>query len=170
MSGHSKWSQIKHKKAITDKKKAQLFSKLSKLISLAARKGTNPEMNLELKNAIDQARSFNMPRENIERAVKKVSDKSAAQLEELSIEAIGPGGIALKIKAITDNRNRTVNEVKHILSENNSKMVPLGGVVWMLNQPIQISDPETQKQIDQLFEALDNHDDVEDVISNLTNS
>ena len=108
MSGHSRWSQIKHKKGANDKKRAQLFSKLSKLISLAARKGANPETNMELKNAIEQARSFDVPNDNIERAIKKASDKSATQLEELSIEAIGPGGIALKIKAITDHSNRTI--------------------------------------------------------------
>ena len=167
MSGHSKWSQIKHKKGANDKKRGQLFSKLSKLISLAARKGTNPETNMELKNAIEQARSFDVPNDNIERAIKKASDKSAAQLEELSIEAIGPGGVALKIKAITDNRNRTISEIKHILSENNSKIVPPGTISWMFNQRVSINNPETQNQIDKLFEVLDNNDDLEDVVSNL---
>lgn len=166
MSGHSKWSQIKHKKALTDKKKGQLFSKAAKLISLAARKGPNPESNLELKNAINKAREMNMPNENIKRAVDKVLDKSH-QLEELSIEAIGPGGIALKIRAITDNRNRTISEVKQILNENNSKMVPQESISWMFGQPVSIEDPETNNQLDKLMEALDNHDDVEDVVSNL---
>ncbi|OGM96358.1 MAG: hypothetical protein A3B86_04475 [Candidatus Yanofskybacteria bacterium RIFCSPHIGHO2_02_FULL_38_22b] len=167
MSGHSRWSQIKHKKGANDKKRAQLFSKLSKLISLAARKGANPETNMELKNAIEQARSFDVPNDNIERAIKKASDKSATQLEELSIEAIGPGGIALKIKAITDNRNRTIVEVKHILSENNSKLVPPGTISWMFNQKVSITDLETQNRIDKLFEALDDQNDVENVESNL---
>ncbi|MBI2065308.1 MAG: YebC/PmpR family DNA-binding transcriptional regulator [Candidatus Yanofskybacteria bacterium] len=167
MSGHSKWSQIKHKKGITDKKKGQLFSKLSKLISLAARKGANLQSNLELKSAIDNAKSYNMPNDNIERAIKKVSDKSAAQLEELFIEAIGPGGIALKIKAITDSRNRTIAEIKNILSDNSSKMVPPGSISWMFSQPAIITDEATQDQITRLFESLDNNDDVEDIISNL---
>ena len=167
MSGHSKWSQIKHKKGITDKKKGQLFSKLSKLISLAARKGTNPETNLELKNTVDHARSFNMPNDNIDRAIKRVADKSATQLEELSIEAIDPGGIALKIKAITDSRNRTISEIKNILSDNNTKMVTPGSISWMFGQPIAIDNPEQQKQIDKLLEDLDDHDDVEDVVLNL---
>ncbi len=167
MSGHSKWSQIKHKKGITDKKKGQLFSKLSNLISLAARKGSNIETNLELKNAVDHARSFNMPNDNIERAIKKVSDKSASQLEELSIEAIGPGNIALRIKAITDSRNRTIAEVKKILHENSSKLVPPGSISWMFNQPVTVEDTTIQSQIDKLFEALDDNDDVEDVASNL---
>lgn len=166
MSGHSKWSQIRHKKGIADKKKGQLFSKFSKLISLAARKGVNPETNTELKNAIDQARSFDMPRDSIERAIKRVSDKSAAQLEELFIEAIGPGGIALKIKAITDSRNRTIAEIKQVLNENHSKMVPPGGISWMFGQKVSVTDPEVQNQIDKLFETLDNQDDVEEVITN----
>src|SRR3989344_4853975 len=161
MSGHSRWSQIKHQKAITDKKKGQLFSKTSKLISLAAKKGTNPETNLELKNTIDKARSLNMPNDSIQRAINKVSDKSA-QLEELSIEAMGPGGIALRIKAITDSRNRTIAEIKKILSDHGSKMVQPGSIFWMFNQPVTLTDSNTQAQIDNLFEALDNHDDVED--------
>lgn len=167
MSGHSKWSQIKHKKGITDKKRGQLFSKLSKLISLAARKGTDSSSNLELKNAVEQARSFNMPNDNIERAIKKVSDKSASQLEELFIDAIGPGGTALKIKAITDSRNRTIAEIKKILNDHSSKLVPPGSISWMFNQPITIANPEAQDQLDKLFEALDDNDDVEDVASNL---
>lgn len=165
MSGHSRWSQIKHKKAITDKKKGQLFSKLSKLISIAAKKGPNPDANLELKGLIEKARSVNMPSDNIKRAISKASDKSG-QLEEIFIEAIGPGNIALKIKAITDSRNRTIAEIKKILSDNNSKMVPPGGVAWMLNQTVS-ADPATQDEVTKLFEALDDHDDVEDVISNL---
>lgn len=169
MSGHSKWSQIKHQKAITDKKKGQLFSKLSKLISLTAKKGTNPQSNLELKSAIDNAKTHNMPNENIERAIKKVSDKSSDQLEELSIEAIGPGGIALRIKAITDSHNRTISEIKSILNDHLSKMVPPGSIAWMFNQPATVSDQKTQEAITKLFEALDNNDDVEDVVSNLLN-
>src|SRR3989344_7225026 len=167
MSGHSKWSQIKHQKAITDKKKGQLFSKLSKLISLAAKKSANPQSNLELKSAIDNAKSYNIPNDNIERAIKKVSDKSAAQLEELFIEAIGPGGIALKIKAITDSRNRTIAEIKNILNDHSSKMVPPGSISWMFNQSVTIEDPDIHAQIDKLFEALDDNNDVEDVTSNL---
>lgn len=167
MSGHNKWNQIKHKKAITDKKKGQLFSKLSKLISLAAKKGANPETNLELKSSVEQARSFNMPSDNIERIIKKTSDKSATQLEELSIEAIGPGNIALKIKAITDSHNRTISEIKKILTDNNVKMVPPGSISWMFNQSAPTLDESAQKQLNTLFEALDDNDDVEDVVTNL---
>lgn len=166
MSGHSRWSQIKHQKALTDKKKGQLFSKTSKLISLAAKKGTNPETNLELKNTIEKARSLNMPNDSIQRAINKVSDKSV-QLEELSIEAIGPGNIALKIKAITDSRNRSIAEIKKILTDHDSKMVPPGSISWMLDQPITVETQVIQDKITKLFESLDDHDDIEDVISNL---
>src|SRR3989344_3701140 len=107
MSGHSKWSQIKRQKVIADQKKGQLFSKLSKVISIAARRGTDPSMNVELKNAIEKAKEASMPKENIEKAIKRVADKNAAQLEDLVIEAIGPESLALIFTAITDNKNRT---------------------------------------------------------------
>src|SRR3989344_6642006 len=114
MSGHSRWSQIRHKKALTDKKKGQIFSKLARLITLAAKRGANPKSNPTLAQAIENAKSVNMPNDNIERAIKKLSDKDQAQLEELAVEALGPGGVALKIRAITDNRNRTMSEIKKI--------------------------------------------------------
>ncbi len=167
MSGHSKWSQIKHKKALTDKKKGQIFSKLSRLITLAAKKSTDPKANPSLAQAIENAKSVNMPNENIERAIKKVSDKNQTQLEELSVEAIGPGGVALKIKAITDNRNRTMAEIKNILAEHASKLVQPGSLTWMFNQPLTLSDTSVHEQVDKLFEALDDQDEVEDVSSNL---
>lgn len=170
MSGHSKWSQIKHKKGITDKKKSQIFSKLSRLITLAARKGTDPKSNSDLARTIEHARSFNMPNDNIERAIIKVSDKNQIQFEELAIEAISPGGIAFHIKAITDNRNRTLSEIKKILSDFEAKMVPPGSIQWMFDQPpVTIEDKELQNRIEKLFETLDDQDDVEDIISNLQN-
>lgn len=166
MSGHSKWSQIKHKKEITDKKRGQIFSKLSRLITLAAKRGPNPETNSALTQAIEKAKAASMPKENIDRAIKKVSDKGLAQLEELSIEALGPGGVVLKIKAITDNRNRTLAEIKKILSDHGSKMVQPGSLSWMFNQPISIADALDQEKLDKLLEALDDQDEVEDVSSN----
>lgn len=166
MSGHSKWSQIKHKKGITDQKRGQLFSKLSKAITLAARKGSDPKTNAALSGAIEQAKSVNMPNDNIERAIRKISDKSAAQLEEILIEAIGPGGVALQIKSVTDNKNRTIAEVKKILTDHHTKMVQPGSINWMFGNPVSI-DKKTQIQLDELFEALDNQDDVNDVVSNL---
>lgn len=174
MSGHNKWSQIKNKKALTDKKKGQIFSKLSRLITLAAKKGPDPKSNPSLSQAIENAKAVNMPNDNIDRAIKKVSDKNQTELEELSVEALGPGGVALKIKAVTDNRNRTMAEIKKILSEHNSKLVQPGSLTWMFNlpagrqvSPAPNSDSNLHEQVDKLFEALDDQDEVEDVISNL---
>lgn len=166
MSGHSRWSQIRHKKGATDQKRGQLFSKLSRLITLAAKTGSDPKTNSRLAGAIDKARSFNMPSENIERAIKKVSDKNQAQLEEILVEAIGPGSVALRIKAVTDNHNRTLSEIRKILSDHEAKMVQPGSLSWMFGQSINI-DGSHQEQLTKLLEALDNQDEVEEVESNL---
>jgi YebC/PmpR family DNA-binding regulatory protein len=169
MSGHSKWSQIKHKKGATDQKRGQLFSKLSKNITLAARNGTDPKTNSALGNAIEQARAMNMPKDNIERAIKRVSDKAAAQLQEIVVEAIGPGGVALKIKGVTDNSSRTIAEVKKILGEHNAKMVQPGSISWMFNSPVTV-DEASHQHLEALFEALDDQDDIDDVVSNILES
>lgn len=166
MSGHSKWSSIKHKKAITDQKRGQVFSKLSKAITLAARKGADPKGNVSLTQAIEQAKAMNMPNENIERAIKKVPDKGAAQLEAVSFEAIGPGGVALRITGVTDSKNRTIAEVKKIFGDHGAKMVQPGSIGWMFNTPTAI-DENAQRQLDGLLEALDNQDDIDDVVTNL---
>lgn len=193
MSGHSRWSQIRHKKGITDQKRGQLFSKLSKSITLAARKGADPKTNIALANAIEQARTMNMPNENIERAIKKVLEKDSARLEEIVVEAIGPGGVALRIKGVTDNKNRTISEIKKILSNHEAKMVQPGSISWMFRPAAEVdggveprkpvpssqrkatsargrqADEQTQQKLDKLFEALDDNDDVSDVVSNLKN-
>jgi YebC/PmpR family DNA-binding regulatory protein len=136
MSGHNKWSQIKHKKAITDAKKGNLFSKLSNLISVLARqKGGDPDKNPQLRLTIEKARSFNMPNENIERAVKKgLGELEGVRIEELTIEAYGPAGTALIIEALTDNRNRTVSEIKYLLGQHNGKMAEAGSVLWLFER------------------------------------
>ena len=166
MSGHSRWSQIKRRKDITDQKRGQVFSKISKAITLAAGKGTDPKTNTALANAIEQARAVNMPNENVERATKKVFEKDGARLEEITVEAIGPGGTALKIKGVTDNKNRTISEIKKVLSDHEAKMVQPGSIGWMFGSPVQVDEP-TQQKINGLLEALDNNADVNDVESNL---
>lgn len=172
MSGHSRWSQIKHRKAASDQKKGQLFSKLAKKISIAARVGADPSSNYKLQAVIDEARGFNMPKDNIERAVK-AGAKDLAGLNEVVIQAMGPAGIAVIIEGITDNKNRTISEVKHILAENDFKMVPEGtlgwlfGPGWTTHVPLEIADPAIQAKLDKLFEELDNNDDVENVHTNL---
>jgi len=136
MSGHNKWSSIKHKKAIKDAQKANLFTKYARLIEVAARQGGDPETNFALRLAIDKARSVNMPKNNIERAIKRGTgeDKSGAVLEEVTYEAYGPGQISMLIQCITDNKNRTLTEVKTILKKNKGKFVESGGVSWQFEQ------------------------------------
>ncbi len=173
MSGHSKWSQIKHRKGISDQKKAQVFSKVSKKISVAARDGADPASNYKLQAIIEEARALNMPKENIDRAVKRAGEKEAAELNEVMIHAIGPGSIAMVIEAITDNKNRTISEIKNILSKNDSKMVPENSLNWMFGKncdpvtQVEVSDTAIQQKIDKLFEELDANDDIENVHTNL---
>lgn len=131
MSGHSKWSQIKHRKGIADQKKGQVFSKLANKITIAAQHGADPASNYRLQSAIDEARVANVPKENIERATKRATEKDAANVEEIVIQAMGPGGIAVTIEAITDNKNRTINEIRHLLAEHEFKMVPENSLNWM---------------------------------------
>lgn len=175
MSGHNKWSQIKHKKGASDAKKGKIFGKLVRLISIAARNNPDPRANPQLKSAIDQAREVNMPNENIERAIKKVSDKDAAQLEELHLEALGPGGSALIITAISDNRNRTIGEIKTLLMKLDTKLVNQGSLAWMFaksgrewvpTSPITLNEDDSLK-LEKILEALDDHDDVQDVFTNV---
>jgi YebC/PmpR family DNA-binding regulatory protein len=136
MSGHSKWSNIKHRKAAQDAKKSNIFTKLAKDIAIAARSGSDPEMNFSLKLAIEKAKSFNVPKDNIERAIKKGSGelKDATQIEEVIYEAYGPGQIAILIKTVTDNKNRTLNEIKNIAQKNGGKIVEEGSVNWQFKQ------------------------------------
>lgn len=132
MSGHSKWANIKHRKESQDAKKANVFTKLAKDISIAARNGGDPSTNFQLRLTIDRARSFNMPKDNIERAIKKGTGelKGEAQIEEIVYEAYGPAQIAMLIKVATDNKNRTLGEVRNILNKNGGKMVEGGSVSW----------------------------------------
>ncbi len=136
MSGHSHFSSIKHKKAITDAKRGKIFSKLARQISIAAKeKGGNPETNPALRLAIERAKSFNLPKENIERAIKKgIGKTEEAKLEKVIYEAYGPGGIAIIIEGITDNTNRTLNEIKQILNQNNGKLAGEGSVKWLFER------------------------------------
>lgn len=151
MSGHSKWAQIKHKKAITDAKRSKIFSKLAAFITIAAReKGGDPGMNPKLRMSIEKAKGMNMPMDNIERAIKKGAGGNDGQgFEELLLEAYGPNGKALLITAITDNKNRTNSEVKHIINEFGGKMANSGSVKWLFEEKGQIV-LEDQKMSDDL--------------------
>ncbi len=132
MAGHSHWAGIKHKKAVVDAKRGKIFSKLAKQITIAARHGGgDPDMNLALKYAIERARAANMPKDNIERAIKKGTGELAGEsLEEIVYEGYGPGGVAIMVKVITDNRNRTLGEVKKIFERNGGSMGRSGCVAW----------------------------------------
>ncbi len=173
MSGHSKWSQIKHRKGISDQKKGQIFSKLANKITIAAQSGTDPSANYRLQSAIDEARTANMPKENIERAVKRAAEKDAASLNEVMVQAMGPGSVAVAIEAITDNKNRTIADIKNILAKNGFKMVPENSLNWIFEAnwtpktPLEINDPAMRQKFDKLLEELAADDDVENVYSNL---
>ena len=134
MSGHSKWTQIKHKKAATDQKRGQLFGKLAKIITVAAHENPDPKTNLKLRSAIEQARKYNMPNDNINRILKKIEEKTEDKLYELLLEAIGLGNTAILIEVITDNKNRSINEIKTLLQKNNARMVKEGSVLWMFKK------------------------------------
>ena len=173
MSGHSKWSQIKHQKGTADLKRGQLFSKLLKAISIAAKTEPNPQFNPRLRSAVEKAKENNVPQENIQRAINKASEEK--NLEDLVIEAYGPEGIAIVIEAITDSKNRTVNELKNILSDRESKMATPGSVLWSFEKkengwqakfPQKISESASEK-IKNLIAALEEHEDVQRIITNI---
>lgn len=132
MSGHSKWSQIKHKKGAADAKRGQLFSKLVREITVAAREGgAQPEGNARLAAAMERAKAAGMPKENIERALAKVSGGGdGAMLDEFLYEASVSGGVAILIEGITDSKNRTLAEIKHVLSQRGAKMAESGSLLW----------------------------------------
>jgi len=176
MAGHNKWAQIKHKKAITDAKKGKIFSKLVRFIAVEARLSGGKE-SPGLRSAIEKAKKVNMPSENIERAIKKASEPGG-QMESITYEAYGPAGVGIIIETLTDSRNRTAQEIKHILAENNTAFAGVGSVVWAFKKEVS---PEGLKWIptstislvdedlnllDKLVEDLENNDDVQEVYTN----
>lgn len=177
MSGHSKWSKVKHQKAITDVRKGKIFSKMAKMIAIAARKGGDPEMNPALRIAIEKARQVNMPKENIQRAIKRgTGEDKSLKLEEATYEAYGPNGTPLIIETITDNKNRTLSEIKHILNGHGGKLAEAGSVKYLFEKkgedwepkyPADITDESLKNQLEKLFEALDEQDDVKEIYSNV---
>lgn len=174
MSGHNKWSQIKLKKAKTDAKKSQVFSKYAKLITNEARNAKGNKDAPALRAAIDRARKENMPNDNIDRAVKKATEGGGAALEAVLYEAYGPGGAALLIEALTDNRNRAAQEIKHLLSEHGGNLASSGAASWAFEKTpegwkalvtVPLEDGAVAK-LEALVEALESHEDVQEVITN----
>jgi len=163
MSGHSKWSNIKYRKERVDSQKSKIFSKLAKVIALAARSGSEANLN----EAVEKAKQANMPKINIERAIKK--QEKSANLEEITYQAIALFGVGLLIEAITDNKNRTLAEIKSILKKHNAQ---LGNVQWMFETkdkpkyPLDL-EPQQRAQLEKLFDELDEQEDVHEIYSNL---
>jgi YebC/PmpR family DNA-binding regulatory protein len=137
VSGHSKWSSIKHKKGAADAKRGKLFSKLSRAIIVAAKEGgADPAGNLALQNAIEKARSYSMPKDNIERAIARGSgaDSDGQDFETVVYEGYGPSGVAVIVEALTDNRNRTASEVRHAFDKNDGNLGTFGAVAWLFER------------------------------------
>lgn len=153
MSGHSKWSTIKRKKGANDAKRGKIFTRLGRELTLAARSGGDPEANFALRLAVERAKSANMPKENIERAIKRGSgdDKDGVTFEEILYEAYGSHGIALLITVATDNRNRSLAELKHVLNRYGGSMAEPGSVSWQFAQKGYLAIPSNQKTYDDLF-------------------
>ena len=178
MSGHSKWSKVKHQKKVTDARKGRVASKMARLITLAAKeKGSDPDTNPKLRMAIEQAKRLNVPKENIERAIKRgAGELEGVKMEEVFYEAYGPDGIALIIQGITDNKNRTLAQIKHILSRFDGKLAEAGSVKYLFDRknedwtpkyPLEITDQKTKEHLEKLFERLDENEDVQEIYSNL---
>lgn len=140
MAGHSKWAQIKRKKAVTDQKRGQMFTRLIRELTVASRQGGgNPEFNPRLRLAVDTAKNSNMPQENIDRAIRRgTGELEGVTYEEVSYEGYGPGGVALFIEATTDNQKRTVAEVRHLLDKNGGNLGTNGSVAWQFDRKGQI--------------------------------
>ncbi len=154
MSGHSKWSTIKRKKGAADAKRGALFTKLAREIQIAAREGADPEYNFKLRLAVDKAKANSMPKENIERAVRRGSGlESGDELIETAFEGYGPGGVALYIEVLTDNRNRAVSEIRHVLSRGNGAMGESGSVAWQFEPRGYITVALGKHSQDDVFEA-----------------
>ena len=177
MSGHSHSKTIKHRKDAVDAKRGKIFSKISRLINVAAKeKGGDPETNPKLKLAMEKAREANMPKDNVEKAIKRGTGQlEGVKMEEFNYEAYGPAGVALIIEGITDNKNRTLAEIKHTLSRFGGKLANSGSVKylfdkkgddWLAKYPLEI-DLKTKERSEKLFEALDENEDIQEIYSNL---
>ncbi|MEZ4415389.1 MAG: YebC/PmpR family DNA-binding transcriptional regulator [Gemmatimonadota bacterium] len=155
MAGHSKWAQIKRKKAVIDAKRGKVFTKLIREITVAAREGGgHAEFNPRLRLAIDTAKAANMPADNIERAIKRgTGELEGVSYEEIVYEGYGPGGVALYIQTLTDNQNRTVAEVRHVLDRNGGNLGTSGSVAWQFARKGQIYVDASAHGEDQVFEA-----------------
>jgi YebC/PmpR family DNA-binding regulatory protein len=173
MSGHSKWKTIKHQKGVADARRGQLFTRLAREIAIAAREGGGSlESNFKLRLAVEKARSNSMPKDNIERAIRRGTgeDKDGAAFETMMYEGYGPHGVALLVQVVTDNRNRTVSELRRVLSRGNGAMAEAGSVSWQFTRKAYIGIPSEGNDPDRVFEVaadagaddvVTGHDEIE---------
>jgi YebC/PmpR family DNA-binding regulatory protein len=155
MSGHSKWSTIKRKKGAADAKRGAIFTRLAREIVIAAREGGgDPDTNFRLRLAVDKARAENMPKDNIERAIRRGSgeDKDAAAFEQIMYEGYAPHGVAVMVEAVTDNRNRTVSDLRHVFTKAGGNMAEPGAVGWQFDRIAYFSFPSSALNFDRAFE------------------
>lgn len=174
MAGHNKWSKIKHKKAATDAQRSKIFGKIVRLISVEAKKAQGDLTAPGLRAAIEKANEVNMPKDNIERAIKKASEAGGEAVEEVTYEAYGPAGVALIVTGLTDNRNRTAAEIKHVLSKNGATLAEPGAASWAFEKrdreylpqtTVELSEEDGEK-LGNLLEAIEELDDVQDIFTN----
>ncbi|MCC7498730.1 MAG: YebC/PmpR family DNA-binding transcriptional regulator [Bryobacterales bacterium] len=155
MSGHSKWATIKHKKAALDAKRGKMFTRIIKEIMIAARAGGDPEANPRLRTAIAAAKGVSMPADNIKRAIMRgTGELDGGQIDEVTFEGYGPGGAAVLVEVATDNRNRTVSEIRHIFSKNGGNLGEVGSVGWMFERKSQIFVEGDKAGEDQLMDVV----------------
>ena len=155
MSGHSKWATIKHKKGALDAKRGKIFTRLIREISMAARSGGDPDKNPRLRKAISDAKAENMPADNIKRAIQRgTGELPGATYEEITLEGYGPGGVAVLVELSTDNRNRTVSEIRHVFSKNGGNMAEAGAVSWMFHKKGSFAIPKEKAAEDKLMDLV----------------
>ena len=174
MSGHNKWSQIKHRKGAADAAKADVWGKLSKRISVESKQANGDVNAAHLRAVIEKAREANMPKENIDRAVAKGISADSGSLDTVVYETYGPGGVAILIVALTDSHNRTAQEIKHLLAELGLALASPGSAMWAFEKTgtdyapkttVKLSEDDTEK-LHKILGVIDDHDDVEDVYTN----
>ena len=176
MSGHNKWSQIKRQKGSADAAKSRAFSRLSRLITIESKKAAGNLSSPSLITAINRAKAVNMPKDSIDRAVAKGTSKEANELEQVNYEFYGPAGAAIIVSALTDNKNRTTQEIKHLISKNGFELGTPGSAAWAFtksgdgtltpNEPLVEVSGEDENKLAQILEALDEHEDTQDIFTN----
>ncbi len=175
MSGHNKWSKIKRQKGVTDAKRSNVWGKLAKRIAVESKIASGDVASPTLRKLIETARAQNMPKENIERAVAKGISADAAELESITYETYGPGGAAILIQTLTDSRNRTAQEIKHLLTEQGLELAAPGSAMWAFDTSteegfvakttVPLSEDDSTKLMETL-EKIDSHDDVQSIYTN----